>query len=58
MPSSLVTVAPFDHANGSAFSPGQKVVAMMGGLRAMGGGTGGMWTDISADVSDGMRPAA
>ncbi|HEX7929405.1 MAG TPA: Flp family type IVb pilin [Sphingomicrobium sp.] len=28
------------------------VVAMMGGLRAMGGGLGGMWTNISAQVQN------
>jgi pilus assembly protein Flp/PilA len=28
------------------------VVAMMGGLRAMGGGMGGMWTNISAQVQN------
>lgn len=34
------------------------VVAMVGSLRMLGGGTGGMWTEISTDVADGMRPAA
>ena len=28
------------------------VVAMMGGLRAMGGGMGGMWTNISEQVQN------
>ncbi|NUS99562.1 MAG: Flp family type IVb pilin [Sphingomonas sp.] len=28
------------------------VVAMMGGLRAMGGGLGGMWTNISQQVQN------
>ena len=28
------------------------VVAMMGGLRAMGGGLGGMWSNISAQVQN------
>ena len=28
------------------------VIAMMGGLRAMGGGAGGMWTNISAAVQN------
>jgi len=28
------------------------VVAMMGGLRAMGGGMGGMWTNISTQVQN------
>jgi len=28
------------------------VVAMMGGLRAMGGGMGGMWTNIAAAVQN------
>lgn len=34
------------------------VVAMMGSLRLLGGGAGGLWTDISTDVAAGMRPAA
>ena len=28
------------------------VIAMMGGLRAMGGGAGGMWTNISQAVQN------
>ena len=28
------------------------VIAMMGGLRAMGGGAGGMWSNISAAVQN------
>jgi len=28
------------------------VVAMMGGLRAMGGGMGGMWTNIASAVQN------
>ena len=28
------------------------VIAMMGGLRAMGGGLGGMWSNISAQVQN------
>jgi pilus assembly protein Flp/PilA len=28
------------------------VVAMMGGLRALGGGAGGMWTNIAAAVQN------
>ena len=28
------------------------VVAMMGGLRSMGGGLGGMWSNISAQVQN------
>lgn len=28
------------------------VVAMMGGLRAMGGGLGGMWSNIAAQVQN------
>lgn len=27
------------------------VIAMMAGLRGLGGGVGGMWTDISAKVT-------
>ena len=34
------------------------VIAMVGALRLLGGGTGGMWTDISVDVADGLRPPA
>ena len=30
------------------------VVAMMGGLAALGGGAGGMWTKISSNVSTYM----
>ena len=30
------------------------VVAMMGGLRAMGGGAGGMWGKINANVQNAM----
>ena len=29
-------------------------VAMMGGLRALGGGAGGMWTNLSATASQKM----
>ncbi|MFL6734132.1 MAG: Flp family type IVb pilin [Sphingomicrobium sp.] len=28
------------------------VIAMMGGLRVLGGGAGGMWTNISAKVEN------
>ncbi len=28
------------------------VIAMMGGLAALGGGTGGMWTDLSGMVAN------
>ena len=28
------------------------VIAMMGALSALGGGAGGMWTNISSDVTD------
>jgi pilus assembly protein Flp/PilA len=34
------------------------VLAMIGGLSAMGGGTGGMWGMISADVSEAMQGGA
>ena len=30
------------------------VIAMMGGLQSLGGGAGGMWTDLSAEVDDNM----
>lgn len=30
------------------------VIAMMGGLRAMGGGAGGMWSDINTDLQNVM----
>ncbi len=30
------------------------VVAMIGGLAALGGGTGGMWTDLSTTVADAI----
>jgi pilus assembly protein Flp/PilA len=30
------------------------VVAMIGGLSALGGGAGGMWTELDATVSDRM----
>lgn len=30
------------------------VVAMMGGLRAMGGGAGGMWSGIDSDLQNVM----
>lgn len=30
------------------------VIAMMGGLSALGGGAGGMWTDLSATVANSM----
>lgn len=30
------------------------VIAMMGGLRAMGGGAGGMWTSIDSDLANVM----
>lgn len=30
------------------------VVAMMGGLSAMGGGAGGMWTGINDDIANVM----
>lgn len=28
------------------------VVAMIGGVAALGGGTGGMWTDVSTEIAD------
>lgn len=28
------------------------IIAMMGGLMALGGGAGGMWTDIAAKVQN------
>ena len=28
------------------------VVAILGSLAALGGGTGGMWTDLEADIVD------
>ena len=28
------------------------VIAMMGGLSSLGGGTGGMWTDVGAEVAN------
>ena len=28
------------------------VIAMMGGLRMLGGGAGGMWTDVAAKVEN------
>ena len=30
------------------------VIAMIGGLAALGGGTGGMWTELSTLVGDAM----
>ena len=30
------------------------VIAMMGGLAALGGGAGGMWTDLNNEVSTRM----
>lgn len=30
------------------------VLAMMGGLAALGGGTGGMWTDLRDTVANAM----
>ncbi|MEJ7776264.1 MAG: Flp family type IVb pilin [Sphingomicrobium sp.] len=30
------------------------VVAMIGGLAALGGGTGGMWTELSTTVADAI----
>ena len=30
------------------------VIAMMGALAALGGGAGGMWTDVSAEVTNNM----
>lgn len=30
------------------------VIAMMTGLRAMGGGAGGMWTSINTDIANVM----
>jgi len=30
------------------------VIAMMGGLSTLGGGAGGMWTDLSATVANAM----
>lgn len=34
------------------------VIAMVSGLSAMGGGTGGMWTRISTDVGEAMQGEA
>lgn len=31
------------------------IIAMIAGLSAMGGGTGGMWGRISTDVSEAMQ---
>ena len=30
------------------------IIAMMGGLQALGGGAGGMWTRINSNVSNAM----
>ena len=29
-------------------------IAMMGGLRALGGGSGGMWSELSNNLQDNM----
>ena len=34
------------------------VIAMVGALSALGGGAGGMWTNISSDVTTATAPQA
>ena len=30
------------------------IIAMIGGISSLGGGSGGMWTDLSAEVQNAM----